>query len=204
MNFKKVKRAGEALKFCIEKYHFNTVLDVGCGYGLHSDIFKKFEKTVTSTDIAPLYKDAIITNYMDTKFEKHDLTWASHVLEHQLDVNKFLKKIRTETKTGGYTCITVPPLKHEIVGGHVNLWNAGLLMYNLVLAGFNCKNVNIKQYNYNITVIAQADDFSLPNLFYDAGDIEKLRPWLPDFCAEPFNGDIKEWNWNERHNNKTC
>lgn len=195
MNFKKIKRAGQALEFILNTKNFKTVLDIGCGHGIHSEVFKKYNKEVTSTDIAPFYQDAILGNYMNLEFEKHDITWASHVLEHQLNTNLFLKKLRSETKTGGYTCITVPPLKHEIVGGHVNLWNAGLLMYNLVLAGFNCKHANIKQYKYNITVIAKAEDFTLPELHYDAGDVEKLKPWLPDFCTEPFDGNIQEWNW---------
>ena len=117
------------------------------------------------------------------------------MLEHQLNVNQFLKKVRSKTRIGGYTCITVPPLKHNIVGGHVTLWNAGILLYNLVLAGFNCKNAHIKTYNYNITVIAQADDFDLPKLKYDSGDIKRLKPWLPEFVTEPFDGQITEWNW---------
>lgn len=195
MNFKKVKRAGQSLEFILNTKNFNNVLDIGCGYGLHSDIFKAYNKEVTSTDIASLYNSSILGDYMELSFEPHDLTWASHVLEHQLNVNSFLKKVRKETKLGGYTCITVPPLKHDIVGGHVNLWNAGLLMYNLVLAGFNCKHAHIKQYKYNISVIARAEDFTLPNLYYDAGDIEKLKPWLPEFCKEPFDGNIQEWNW---------
>ena len=195
MNLKKLKRAGHSLEFLLTTKKFRSVLDIGCGYGLHSDIFKKYDKEVTSTDIAPLYNSAVLGNYMELMFEPHDLTWASHVLEHQLNINSFLKKVRKETKLGGYTCITVPPLKHEIVGGHVNLWNAGLLMYNLVLAGFNCKHVHIKQFKYNISVIARAEEFKLPDLYYDAGDIQKLKPWLPEFCKEPFDGNIQEWNW---------
>lgn len=195
VNLKKV-RAGQALDFIVNNFNFNTVLDIGCGYGIHSDFFKLKSKSVTSTDIIPFYDNAIIGNYIDLTFEPHDLTWVSHVLEHQLNINLFLKKVRKETKLGGYTCITVPPLKHDIVGGHVNLWNAGLLMYNLVLAGFNCKHAHIKQYKYNITVIARAEEFILPELHYDKGDIEKLRPWLPNFCKEPFDGNIQDWNWN--------
>lgn len=181
--------------YCLNKKAFNTVLDIGCGHGRHSAIFESHGKTVTATDIAPFYNKSIQGKYLDLEFEPHDLTWVSHVLEHQLDVNTFLKKVRKETKIGGYTCITVPPLKHNIVGGHVSLWNAGLLLYNLVLAGFNCKNANIKVYGYNITVIATAEEFSIPKLNYDGGDITLLKPWLPDFCEEGFDGIINEWNW---------
>lgn len=197
MNLKKI-RANDALVYVSNHIKFNTVLDIGCGYGQHSDYFSSVGKSVTSTDIMPYYnKSVVLGDYMDLNFKPHDLTWASHVLEHQLNTNLFLKKLRKETKNGGYTCITVPPLKHDIVGGHVSLWNAGLLMYNLVLAGFNCKHARIKKYKYNISVIAQAEEFTLPKLNYDSGDIKKLQPWLPNFCSEPFNGDIMSWNWNE-------
>lgn len=188
-------RSDQALVFLIENFAFNTVLDIGCGLGKHSTYLENAGKKVTSTDIKCFYEKTVVGNYLDLDFEPHDITWVSHVLEHQLNVNKFLKKVRHDTKTGGYTCITVPPGKNEIVGGHVSIWNAGLLLYNLVLAGFNCSNAHIKKYNYNISIIAQADDFILPELNYDSGDITLLKPWLPNFCTEGFNGEISEWNW---------
>lgn len=188
-------RSDQALTFLLENINFQSVLDIGCGLGKHSSFFENKNKQVTSTDIKEFYQKAIVGNYLDLNFVPHDVTWISHVLEHQLNVNKFLKKVRTDTKIGGYTCVTVPPSKREIVGGHVSIWNAGLLLYNLVLAGFNCRNAHIKKYNYNITVIARADDFILPELNYDSGDINLLKPWLPDFCIEGFNGDIDQWNW---------
>lgn len=190
-----IKAAGDAVEKLLSNYNFSTVLDIGCGTGTHSTIFKNYKKKVTSTDYYKRFPEVVEGLYQDLIFQPHDVTWASHVLEHQLNVNTFLKKVRKETKVNGYTCITVPPLKHSIVGGHVSLWNAGLLLYNLVLAGFDCSNASIKKYGYNITVIAQAKDFSLPKLSYDSGDITLLKPWLPKFCEEGFNGDIDEWNW---------
>lgn len=184
-----------AIEKLLSDYNFESVLDIGCGVGKHSEIFRNAGKRVTATDIADFYPDAVRGFYQDLKFEPHDVTWASHVLEHQLNVNQFLSKVRSETREGGYTCITVPPMKNSIVGGHVSLWNAGLLLYNLVLAGFDCKDARVKKYKYNITVIAQAKTFALPELHYDTGDIDRLKPWLPDFCQERFDGDIDEWNW---------
>ena len=57
--------------------------------------------------------------------------------------------------------ITVPPLKHSIVGGHINLYNAGILLYNLILAEFNCRDARIKQYGYNITIILEKEIIKL-------------------------------------------
>jgi len=189
-------RAEQALEKLLSDYDFQTVLDIGAGYGLHTEHFRKNGKTVTPTDLFGRIEGLVVGSYLDLEFEPHDLTWASHVLEHQPNPNLFLKKVRKDTKVGGYTCITVPPMKQKIVGGHLGLWNAGLMMYHLVLAGFDCSNTSIKRYGYNISVIAQASDFELPkDLEYGSGDIEKLKPWLPPFAKHGFNGDISMWNW---------
>lgn len=203
MQPKGVYRAKAGMKQVLEHYNFDTVLDIGAGYGLHTETFRSFGKKVTPTDLFGRVEGLVVGSYMDIEFEPHDLTWASHILEHQPNVNLFLKKLRKDTKTGGYTCVTVPPLKHDIVGGHLALWNAGLLLYHLVLAGFDCKHAAIKKYGYNITVIAQASDFELPdNLEFGSGDIEKLKPWLPNFAKQGFNGNIQEYNWKSVQNKK--
>jgi SAM-dependent methyltransferase len=196
MQPKNTFRSEEALNLLLYTKNFDSVLDIGAGYGIHTNEFRRHGKSVTPTDMFGRVEGLIVGNYLDLNFEPHDLTWASHILEHQPNSNLFLKKLRKETKLGGMTCITVPPLKHNIVGGHVSLWNAGLLLYNLVLAGFDCSNAHIKSYGYNISVIAYAADFSLPaNLEFGSGDITKLKPWLPTFVDEKFDGRINQWNW---------
>ena len=131
--------------------------------------------------------------------EKFDAVWCSHCLEHQLDVNIFLKKIHDITKENGIVGITVPPLKHEIVGGHVSLWNAGLLLYNLVLAGFDCSESKIKSYDYNISVILRKRSILLPQLVFDRGDLVALRNFFPKDLQKDqwghFDGQIQQLNW---------
>jgi SAM-dependent methyltransferase len=188
--------AQEAVNFC-KSLDIETILDVGCGDGSHSEAFKQLGKSVTSVDISGLYPPAIQKDFiLFDQDQKFDLIWLSHVLEHQPNPNFFLKKCRQHTYLDKYICVTVPPLKHEIVGGHVTLWNAGLVMYNLVLAGYNCRKAHIKQYDYNISVIAKADNFILPELTYDWGDIERIAEWLPPgYNYQGFNGNIQEHNW---------
>ena len=187
-------RADEAILFCLRNLKFDSVLDICCGDGFHSDVFRESGKRVTTIDHNNEYAD-YKGIYQNIEFQPHDLTWCCKALEHQLNPHDFLRKIRKETKVGGHTCITVPPLKHDITGGHVSLWNAGLLLYHLVLAGFDCSNAHVKTYKYNVSVIAQAAEFDLPPLLYDNGDIEILKPWLPWFCEELFDGMILEYNW---------
>lgn len=182
-----------ALK-CCELEDINTILDIGCGVGDHTSFFSTKGKKVTAVDIINRGFN-IVGEYSSLELDSYDLIWASHILEHQLNVHDFLKKCRKECNK--YICITVPPLKHNIVGGHVTIWNAGLVMYNLVLAGFNCRNAKILQYGYNISVIAEVDTFTLPALNYDYGDVEKISQWLPEnYNTHGFDGNITEYNWN--------
>lgn len=194
--------ADDALHKLIADYEFDTVLDIGCGDGLHSDFFKSAGKSVTGIDYRPRRQGVIAANYMQHTFDQpFDCVWASHVLEHQPNVQAFLHKIYQDLKLGGILAITVPPLKHEIVGGHLTLWNAGLLLYNLVVAGFDCREASCKQYAYNISVITPKIAAILPseNMRFAGGDIELLAAFFPGNSAvkwqQGFRGDIGELNW---------
>jgi hypothetical protein len=122
--------------------------------------------------------------------------WCSHCLEHQRDIRTFLQCINFNTKENGWIAITVPPMKDEIVGGHVTLWNAGLLMYNLILAGIDCSQAKVKTYGYNCSVIVQKKSIEVPSLKYDQGDIKTLSKFFPEgYNYQGFNGNIKELNW---------
>lgn len=134
-------------------------------------------------------------DYAQAPFEQHDAVWASHVLEHMPDVNYALRKMRSECKPNGWLAVTVPPAKHNIVGGHCSLWNAGLLLYNLILAGWDCRKAMVKSEGYDISVIVQRRDALLPNLAMDAGDIELLSGFFPFPVSQGFDGRIAEVNW---------
>jgi len=186
----------EALQKIVKEFDFKTVIDIGACAGNHTRYLRANNKIVTPVDFHGDVDGLVKGLYQNLQFDKHDAIWCCHVLEHVLDVNSFLKKVNDDLKEGGVLCITVPPMKHEIVGGHVTIWNAGLLMYNLVLAGFNCADIKIKKYGYNISIILKKKTFHLPsNLFYDNGDLELLSEAFPPFVKQGFNGDITEYNW---------
>lgn len=198
----------EGIEYLLKNYQFDTVLDIGSGSGEHSDIFRLNGKEVTEIDFGKsiyaknrISSNFIPVNYLNIDFKhKFDCIWACHVLEHQLNINIFLRKINKDLKENGILAITVPPLKDNIVGGHISLWNAGLLLYNLVLAGIDCKNASIKKYGYNITIILEKHCIVLPDLTYDYGDINKLSKYFPKslgYKLEGFNGNITELNWRE-------
>ena len=111
------------------------------------------------------------------------------------NVRSFLMTLAQDCKPGGVLAITVPPFKHDIVGGHLSVWNAGLLAYNLVVAGIDCSAIRVKKYGYNISVIVRNNRITLPRLANDSGDLETLRRYLPGFVQTNVSGDIDQWNW---------
>ncbi len=181
------------LEKLISQYDFATVLDLGCGGGKHSEILRAAGKKVTAIDLSPAGNEAIKADYLQYEFgEQFDCVWCCHVLEHQLNVHMFLRKILRDLKNGGILAITVPPLKHQIVSGHMTLWNAGLLLYNLVCAGFDCSAVAIKTYGYNVSIITakghrEVVHGGLPEIFKY---FPKDRSW-----HHGFDGRISSLNW---------
>ena len=177
----------------VTDFQFNSVLDVGAGDGKFSNMFKERGKKVYTTDILESdYQGDFNTIDFDRNF---DCVWCAHTLEHQLNVHHFLSKIFHLIDTNGVLAISVPPLKHNIVGGHVTLWNGGLLLYNLILAGFDCSEASVKQYGYDISVIVKKKEVDLPILNYDYGDIEMLAEYFPMKVKQGFNGQLDEINW---------
>jgi hypothetical protein len=179
----------------------SSILDIGAGKDqFHANWFRDKGHTVHTVDF---FEDSTYIgdfNSIDIT-SKYDALWASHCLEHQLNVNSFLKKVFSVTKENGYIAITVPPLKHQIVGGHVTLWNAGLLVYNLVLAGFDCSQAMIKEYGYNISIIVQKKTIKIPyeSLEYDTKDLVTLNKFFPQSLSygknSVFDGNFKICNW---------
>lgn len=191
---------------------FETVLDIGSGALEHTEVFINNGKNVDicnygnsvyyckrKQDIESKIRHKYIGDFNTINInEQYDAIWCSHILEHQINVNIFLKKLHSLLKEDGYLAIIVPPRKPFIVGGHVTIWNAGLVLYNLILAGFDCsKECYIKQYDYNIGIIIKKHSILniSENLSMDKGDIELLSEYFPFSVEHNFNGDIMEFNW---------
>ena len=177
----------------------SLVLDVGSGQKeKHAELIRQAGHTVETVDF---YDNNTYTgDYNSLEIKKvYDGIWCAHCLEHQLNVQSFLKKIKSNLKEGGWLAITVPPLKHQIVSGHLSLWNAGLLLYNLIIAGFNCEDAKVKTYDYNISIVVKNKSFELPQLNYNHGDLITLYDYFPKQLERNkegfFDGQIKELNW---------
>lgn len=187
---------------------FDTVLDIGAGKLEATQEFIKSGKIVDISEFEDSYYLAesnfdmsLIRNTHIGDIntinipERYDAIWASHILEHQLNPNIFLKKLNSLLKEGGYLAIVIPPRKPFIVGGHVSMWNGGLLLYHLILAGFDCSDAQLLQYDYNIGVVLKKKTINpYPEINYDLGDLHILKKYFPMEITEGFNGDLMEIN----------
>lgn len=188
-------RGGQALARLLHIPGVHSVLDVGSGVGAHAAVMRDFGKAVTTVSLqAPADHVGDFLEW-EGRPQAFDAVWACHVIEHQQDVGAFLAACRNQLRDGGVIAVTVPPPKHEVVGGHLTLWNAGLLLYNLILAGFDCSNAMVGTYKYNISVIATKRDIELPPLAFDNGDINRLAAFFPVHVAEGFDGRLPDIGW---------
>ncbi len=172
------------------KYDIGRCLDIGSG---DERIFRD-HPNVKTCDLKP--PADYVGDYLSIEFpEPFDSIWCCHVLEHQRNPGLFLEKIRRDVKLGGLVAITVPPYRTELVGGHIHLGNAGHLLYNMILAGFDCSKARVGVYSYNISVIVKMADAELPRLSMDVGDIEKLQRFFPFEVYQGMDGDFDSYNW---------
>jgi len=180
--------SNQAIDYAARELDFVSVLDVGSGSGKHADFFSRKGKRVTRFDFGKsrAFTDdssVIIGDFLTHEFkDKYDLIWASHVLEHSIYTHEFLEKLSAVAQPDkGIIAITVPPAKSEFVGGHVTLWTPALLIYRMVLAGFDCSNAKVLVYGYNISVICEnkKNYIDLNQLAWDYNDIDRLSAYLP-------------------------
>lgn len=206
VEFKNLGRGEYAAYKLLNDFEFTTILDVGAGACQHSDLFHRYGKRVTALDLGEsVYAkqqgissyEKVTSNFFDEDFNGRtfDCVWASHVLEHQNNVSEFLGRCLDLTSEDGLLVIIVPPMKDEIERGHLSVWNAGLVLYNLAFMGIDCRNASVLSEGYNVSIIVSVKRRPAIELTWDSGDIEKLRPWMPDFVREPFDGRVLKWNW---------
>jgi len=213
--FQGLRRSQAAVQKLLDDFEFETVLDIGAGALEQSIVFARHGKKVTAVDfgVSVYYKEfktedgadikQIIGDFNLIEFDQQfDCVWASHILEHQPNVDQFLHKLVSLTKEQGIIAITVPAFDHVIVGGHMSLWNAGLVLYRLVLAGVNCANAHILSYGHNISVIVRKETVVPQGIEYDCGDLRRIKAYLPEALTyysnprdEPYNGNIARLNW---------
>ncbi len=185
----------------VEEYDFETVLDIGSGAGEHTRFFRHYGKQVFSVDLAAGadYVGDFNKLVLDRQF---DVVWCSHVLEHQRNVGSFLEKIYAAVKDDtGILALTVPVHpRQRLLCGHITSWNAGLLCYNLVLAGFDCREARALQTAYELGLIVKKKAAVAPEVgqsaaFHMPDQLDKLAKFFPFPVGQSANAEVLDVNW---------
>lgn len=210
----------EALEKIINDEKHISVLDIGCGQGIQGRFMSDYGKSVTGMTISDEdgYDGKCLENVIKADFmiaelaQKYDIVWASHILEHIVDVEGFLRKMKEVIAPGGCLAITVPR-ETSILLPHIHSFSAGRLLRYMLCAGYDCRNAQILEYGYNISIILPevmyierefdiggfvaesanttgADDVFL----YLPKEIKLSKSWDNIYY---FNGNIYELNWDK-------
>lgn len=190
-------RGKQAIERVVQYKDIDTVLDIGSWNGKHAKYFRDKGKSVSTVDFNV---EADFTgNYLDIDFILgYDCIWCSHTLEHQPNVNQFLKKCFNDLDDNGLLAITVPSMNKydtRVVDGHLTYWNAGVLLYNLIVAGFDCRDARVATYDNEVSVLVRKVKAELPKLSSDRGELVRLNEFFPLEVKQGFDGYIEKLNW---------
>ncbi len=189
----------------------NRVLDLGAGrceasrrfaeagctvtaVGMHFDRYLNGPVRAELEALGVSLHESSIEAY--TSSERFDALWAAHILEHQRNPGWFLERCLDLVQPGGWLLLSVPPGKTQVVSGHVTVWFPGLLLYNLVLCGLDCRNIHMRKIGYNIVAFVRNIRLPLPPLSSSLGDIELLADRFPEGLGrQGFEGEFDQLNW---------
>lgn len=190
-------RALKVLNRFIE-FHPKRVIDVGSGKGAAAEHMRG--KGIEVTTIDNRFDANFKATYITHLFLTHDGIWCSHVLEHCFNIQETLLKFKRELLYNGILAITVPPMREKLVGGHLHNFTPGTLIYNLVMAGFDCSDAIVYVDDVgNISVIVKNVDMKLPaELVSGPGDLEKLNRYFPCEVFQDVDGQFGNINWGKK------
>lgn len=191
-------RGKEALERFLA-YELRYVLDIGSGKGIHASMMRDHGVKVTTIDSSQ--EADIQCEYMLRPFyNQFDGIWACHVLEHTINPGAMLKKMLVEAKPGGVIAVTVPWGRDDLVDGHVTTWYEGFLLYQMVVAGYDCSEARVGvcyegKYIKECSVITKAIQRPRMPIKYDKGDLELLRPYFPCNVYHGITAKFGNVNW---------
>lgn len=179
----------DCINYLTKNYSFNNLIDVGCGYAPYKELFGNI--TYTGIDILVNDGDNFICdnfNHHDFEGQKYECVFTSHCIEHQSNLETFLRNIKSIIEDNGVLCILWPPPKDNVVGGHVNMFNPGMLLYNLTRIGIDCSKTRCIYSGYTYGIVGNISLVDEIDLIYDTGDIELLSHLFPFNAKHAFHG----------------
>ncbi len=200
--------AAMALAKLLSAYEFETVLDFGPGTEERCLSLFRVGRLVTTLvpqdkaierlpeDIT-IRRGELLDTILPTTF---DCIIAAHMLHRQRDPQRFLRRLHDLLPEYAILALTVPALRYPMLHGELSIWSPGLVLYHLVLAGFNCSSVKVLTQGEEISVIIEKDSIDPWEEGTPLPPLASLRRYLParvDFVLEPacFNGDIPNLDW---------
>lgn len=204
-----------ALGLLATDFEFDTVLEVGCGGGVAANAFRFLGKEVTGVEIQKGLEATVKGDFASIDFgRKFDAVWCSHVLEHQRNVGAFLDKCFDVLHPNGVLALTVPSALAPMIIGHPNVFTPLHLIYSLILAGFDCSDAMIKQYDWQFSIVVQKTANGLARLPFasqvsplssyrddEPGYVPNLLNFFPAAVRDELAphgiawGEIEELNW---------
>ena len=145
------------LDIAAEDGSIRTVLVIGAGAGHHAEVMKAEGLAVTGIDSGQRgYPLDFVGDYLDYRPPApFDAIWACHVLQQVRNPGLFLDKVFADLRPDGVLAITVPPMRNEVRLTWPTQWNAGLLLLNLIHAGFDCRLAEVATYRQNCSVVVR-------------------------------------------------
>jgi ubiquinone/menaquinone biosynthesis C-methylase UbiE len=151
----------KSIKFLLNGYHFNSILDLGCGTGEYFTILSKFTDNYLGVDYSESMISKAISKYkaenINPKFitapgeelpidsRSIDMVCAIGYIQYFENPNKAIEEIIRVLKPGG--CLIIQTFQHDI---YQKLFN--LLFFDRIrelLRYFYCKIKRKKYYNYS-------------------------------------------------------
>jgi SAM-dependent methyltransferase len=197
----------------VTDYSFSDVLEIGSRHGVAAQLFKFLGKELTTIEIDGTFSSDISGNYVKTDFGKQfDAIWCSHVLEHQRHPGHFIDKLFSDLKEGGVLGLTVPSALSPLMLGHFTIWTPLHLIYNLIGAGFDCRDVRCKNYDWQFTILLQKLSHEHPQInvaetpemqgkLDEIGYVPEVLAYFPPILHGQFTrnwqiwGEIDAINW---------
>lgn len=178
---------------------FASVLDIGSGPqpGGHAEVFRQSYKRVTTVDLDASADYCGEFPHVGPRNREFDLVWCSHVLEHTRNVGQFLYAAMRATTEDGWLAITVPANHNQrLLGGHLNDFSAGRLLYNMIVNGIDCSRAAVRTWGWECAVIVQPREIvGMPRLKMDNGDLELLAPYFPQPVHQGMGSDWDAIHW---------
>lgn len=188
----------------------NMVRNMHTGYvSLENPLFQRKKHSSKEKEILKLYKLSDSTGIAtDSKEIKNSYDCAKFLNElgdtkdsvdflilteihRQRNLGSYLDRAYNLLSPKGVCIVLCPAYSNNIGSGNTNsLWNAGYIIYNLIMAGFDCKNSKVSTFESEIQLSAskthrRATSFSIADCF----------DYFPFDAYQHFNGNIKELNW---------